>query len=361
MLPFPYIGITGITTLEQAEALAAASGRIGLPTATGHRLMAGYLVSNGSLEGRPRPPRYPALDLLPQLLGRTQGSALNMLHYRTDERQGMADQVSRLFEGLYETGLCRALQLNVIWPIKEEVAEIARRLPELEIVLCLTKRGLKKSPRQTLANLAHYKRFGPCFRRVLIDPSGGRGAAYEIDQLMPFYDGIRELLPDVAIGFAGGLRADNVEERLRELIGATGTTAVSIDAEGGLRVPLGPRRGDDVLEIDRAVSYLETAVAVLARLETLPGAGSSSPSAIVPSTRREAMRVIKRPGVLVLIPRGPTAKAELADWSEALEGHVMKVKVEPNGTVVLTDAGPVEDSCASRSGSAPVRPIPGVE
>ena len=136
---------------------------------------------------------------------------------------------------------------------------------------------------------------------------------------------------------------------------------MSIDAEGGLRVPLGPRRGDDVLEIDRAVSYLETAVAVLARLETLPGAGSSSPSAIVPSTRREAMRVIKRPGVLVLIPRGPTAKAELADWSEALEGHVMKVKVEPNGTVVLTDAGPVEDSCASRSGSAPVRPIPGVE
>lgn len=143
------------------------------------------------------------------------------------------------------------------------MAEIARRMPELQIILCLTQRCLGISPRAAVSNLVHYLSFGPCVHRVLLDPSGGRAQGYVLADLMAYYEGIRERLPDLAVGFAGGLCAENVADRLQALVHATGTTDLSIDAEGGLRQACSARPWDDDLALDEALAYLERAVRVL--------------------------------------------------------------------------------------------------
>ena len=47
----------------------------------------------------------------------------------------------------------------------------------------------------------------------------------------------------------------------------------------------------------------------------------------------------------MLIPQGSSTEADLSTWSELLRGHAMTVKVQPSGTVVLQDRGPVRDAC----------------
>lgn len=255
----PYVGIAGIAQLHHAgavaTALAAAFDRH--PT---HGPMLGYQVSLDTLAGLPsRNVRFPPIDLLCDLLAATSGLVVTSLHYRTrpGERETLAEQVRTLFRtrGMYRRGLCRALQLNVRWPDPAQLAVIRRTFPELEIILQLGSGSLRAEPAELTARLAAYDRL---VQAVLLDPSGGRGIALDVRHLRPRYDLVRSTLPDVLVGFAGGLGDEDILERLDEIATAVGNRDFAIDAEGRLRTR-DAADGSDQFSPERARRYLERA------------------------------------------------------------------------------------------------------
>jgi phosphoribosylanthranilate isomerase len=206
----------------------------------------------------------------------SEDKVLNMVHYHTKEKQTLAEQVFKIFTsaanhfiphmsvlhmpgsaGIYNLGLCRALQMNVRFPPVEEVAKIKNRFPEMLIVFQANKGAMKnKTPMEFAQRTAEY---GRSIDYVLIDPSGGKGQPFEIEHSVNMFRELNEKLPYLTIGFAGGFNGENVEAVVRELIQKTGTTEFCIDAEGGLRDKLSDAWGDDVLNFDKSGAYLQGA------------------------------------------------------------------------------------------------------
>src|SRR3989339_991795 len=114
----PYIGITGPVTKQEVRSLVQEFDQAGYSLASSHIPMIGYLVSYKTLNGQPTENRrYPKVQDLPKLLEATNGKVLTMVHYNTKEQETLASQVGQILTLSYTSNQCRALQLNVVWPL----------------------------------------------------------------------------------------------------------------------------------------------------------------------------------------------------------------------------------------------------
>ncbi len=259
----PYVGITGPTSLSEVSSLVEAFATAGYSMDSPHVPMLGYLVSHKTLRGQPTANRrYPPVKELSPLIEAAKGRILPMVHYNTKDHSTLASQVGEIFVLLYNALYpCRALQLNVVWPGVDQVKLIKDIYPEMLIVLQASHKAMgDKTPSEIAARINAY---GKSISYVLIDPSGGRGQEFDLGHSLAVYQEIREKLPELMVGFAGGFTGDNVEARVREIISRTGEDNFCIDAEGGLRNKISAEYGDDLLNSIKAQAYLQGAAKVL--------------------------------------------------------------------------------------------------
>ena len=121
----PYIGITGPVNVQETREIFREFSEAGYSIDAPHIPMLGFLVSYKTLNGQPTSNRrYPPVSTLSELLQATEGKVLTMIHYNSKERDSLYNQVAQIFDGIYETGLCKAIQLNIVWPDLSQVAKI---------------------------------------------------------------------------------------------------------------------------------------------------------------------------------------------------------------------------------------------
>ncbi|HLF54492.1 MAG TPA: hypothetical protein VI612_02120 [Candidatus Nanoarchaeia archaeon] len=261
-MPTPYVGVTGIVSTQEVEAVINEFSSAGYSMTSPHIPMLGVLASFKSLNAQPTSRRYPRIELLPELMRAAAGKAFTAVHYNTsDAIYTLCGQVKKVFDGIYQGGLCRALQLNVPWPEVRQVGFIRQDMPEMQILLQLSQRAMTGlTPKETAERV---KLYGGLLSYVLIDPSGGRGLEFDLQKSLEVYRELREQTPGLTIGFAGGLTGANVEERARLLTAQTETSGVCIDTESGVRDKLSDKPGDDVLNVGKVREYLQGAHRVL--------------------------------------------------------------------------------------------------
>jgi phosphoribosylanthranilate isomerase len=261
MLRKPYVGITGPVTSAEVSAIVSEFERAGYSMSSSHLPMIGFLVSLKTLNGQlVSNRRYPEFSGLRKLLEVSNGRVFPMIHYDSKE-PNLSQQLEKIFDGIYQDGLCKAVQLNIVYPDKHQLAEAKRKMPELQIVFQASHQVLDgKDPREIARRISAY---GSMIDYVLIDPSGGRGKEFNLEHSVNVYQELRNQTPNLTIGFAGGFTGSNVYERVNELIMHTKDHSFCIDAEGGLRDKLTDNYGDDLLNINKVSQYLQEAHKVL--------------------------------------------------------------------------------------------------
>ena len=258
----PYVGITGPVNIQETKDICREFSEVGYSMGSPHIPMLGFLVSYKTLNGQAtQNRRYPSANSLPELLRATDGQVLTMVHYNSKEIDTLSNQVAQIFDGVYEGGLCRAIQLNIVWPDIGQVARIKEQHPDMQIVFQASHKAMDgKTPNQIAKGIRDY---GDSISYILIDPSGGRGMPFDLESSVTIYSELGEQCPDLTVGFAGGFTGENVAPRLKEILEKIKANNFCIDAEGGLRDKITSAYGDDLLNIKKVKRYLSSASSVL--------------------------------------------------------------------------------------------------
>jgi phosphoribosylanthranilate isomerase len=263
----PYVGLTGINTRIEAQIAAEEFTKAGFSNESSHIPMYGVLMSyrtlNDILPKELKTPniRYPNWRPIKSRMKELAKQGLPMIHYTTKEKDTLPGQIKKIFKelfhdgNLYDENICRAVQLNIVWPKPGHLEEIVKEFPELNITFQLSSRAQADySPQEIAEKLSPYKDF---ISYLLIDPSGGRGEEFDINKSLNIYNALKEKFPSLVLGFAGGLTGDNVKEKCSGLISKVGKD-FCIDAEGGLRVRescLDEQYNDD-LDLEKVRKYI---------------------------------------------------------------------------------------------------------
>ena len=258
----PYVGITGPANSQETIDICREFSEAGYSMNSPHIPMLGFLVSYKTLNGQAiKNKRYPPVNTLSKLLEATDGKVLTMVHYNSREIDSLSNQISHVFEGIYENNLCRALQLNIVSPDISQVQKIKETHPEMLIVFQASNKFMKgKSPEEISKEI---KEYGDSINYVLIDPSGGRGIPFNLESSITIYSELKEKCPDLTGGFAGGFTGKNVSSRLNKIITQTKEKDFCIDTEGGMRDKLSEDYGDDIQNIHKIRDYLQDSSKVL--------------------------------------------------------------------------------------------------
>lgn len=261
-----YVGVTGITSVEEIRAVDSAFRESGLVTSSVHKPMMGFLASYKTLELGLNPGnlRYPRLEDLARLLEEAKGKAFVTIHYNTRNVGALVEEVSALLdnEAIFDRGLCNGLQLNVTWPSPKSIEEIRQEYPQLKIILSITSGAMdrdgKKVSHKEIANSA--LAYDGIVNYILIDPSGGKSAELDVNRAAGIYYELLETMPTrKAVAFAGGLSSESVARIVGGLWDALYTRDFSIDAEGALRDKITQDYGNDTLNAQKVASYLKEA------------------------------------------------------------------------------------------------------
>jgi hypothetical protein len=240
---YPYIGVTGFTAPEEVSAALAA-----LPVGHSHLIMVGVLASSKTLARKPNryPRRYPSIDSISEIFP-GDARCLNLIHYSTDDRATLAEQIESLcWLGAPNLG---GFQLNIAWPKPGDLR--ALRGSKLRVVLQLGRMALVDC--RPLGAALHLDDYWGLITDVLIDMSGGRGEPLDLTTTLAYARTIRDRHPWLGVGVAGGLSADS-GETLRAL--AAEFPGLSIDAEGRLRT------ADDRLDVSAMSAYVSLAAGI---------------------------------------------------------------------------------------------------
>ncbi len=262
----PYIGVTGAASCEEVESIIQTFITVGYTMTTSHIPMLGFLVSADNLE-KPDIPfgnRYPRFNSVVDLLKQTKGRALTMIHYRPSQepsvRLSLAAEVIQIFEStnIYAQGLCKSVQFNTAWPDGMQVRAIKAKYPDMQIVLQLRREMMAGRLYKDVVKEIKEK-YGKCLSYVLVDPSAGEGKEFKVKESTIFYREIKEQIPDLVVGFAGGLAGKDCEGKLRGIVrDLEGRVDFCIDSESGFR-----DKQTDTLEIERVKKHLQEVARVL--------------------------------------------------------------------------------------------------
>ncbi len=241
----PYIGVTGVTTPEQALELVEIIGSLGLPRS--RKLMIGALMSyRGLSRGElANPSQYIFPDQIDEVFP-DDNRVFNLVHYNS-RAEGLYSQIRDVVSRVtYADGV----QLNIAWPEPKQLTRLRSRA-YTAVVLQISMaayRMVAGRPSQLVAALQPYYGLVDC---ILVDPSGGTGRRFDrawsediIGELVKGY------LP-MRLGIAGGLGPDNLD-CLVPLLRIY--PDLSWDAQARLR------NDKDQLDVGRCRAYLEASI-----------------------------------------------------------------------------------------------------
>jgi hypothetical protein len=252
MRPQPYIGVTGFMGQADVREILFV-----YPKDARHKLMVGVLMSNKTLAGEKNkyPRRYPEKDAVADIFV-DHPQALNLIHYHTSNSNHA--MVMEMVNVMALAGPhCHGFQLNVRWPYPKAIEDYHRDRRfgifghKDDIIVLQCGRGAMEEVGNSPKKLAErVKDYDGLVSYVLIDPSGGKGEAFDSGFA---YDCLCELtraVPNMGIGVAGGLSAQSINNICNLL---TTHPDISVDAEGRLRDT------NDDLNITATVEYVVAA------------------------------------------------------------------------------------------------------
>lgn len=265
MVAKPYIGITGAASREEVESIIQEFNMAGYTMNTPHIPMLGFLVKDKNLNelNTPVGNRYPRFNDIRDLLEQAKGRVLTMIHYCPSKDPLVRlplplaiDQIFKKVQMFYDDGLCMSVQLNISWPDDVEVKSIKDNYRDMQIVFQLRKQMIQDESRKVIVE--KLKKYDSCLSYVLIDPSAGKGREFDIDESTALYHEIKQQLPDLTVGFAGGLAGQNCVEKLGKIIMALQSSDFCIDSESGVR-----DKQADTLKIEKVKKHLQEVALVL--------------------------------------------------------------------------------------------------
>jgi hypothetical protein len=256
----PYVGVTGPVSEDEVREIAKSFERNSLSMQGPRIPMIGILISYKTLDfgKHPENRRYPPLKKIPALLETAGKKSFNTIHFNTKRPEALSEDLSTVFnlENIYDKGDCHGVQFNLAWPPAEEVDKLRSDYPDLKTIIQLSKKAISNLPVEDIVKKT--KEYDADY--ALIDLSGGRGKPLNMKYSSFLYNSLKEGGVDATIGFAGGLSGENAENVIKSLIIETGSSMLSIDAEGNLRDRLSDRYGDDEMNMEKVASYIEAAV-----------------------------------------------------------------------------------------------------
>lgn len=230
----PYIGVTGIVTMDDVRTIAECVQMLP-PT---HRLMAGVLVSAKTLRGQSTTNRrYPPVDDVGGLLAELDNvGAWPVVHFNC--REDLPEHLDTLAQRFF---LARGLQLNVVRPDVEAVAKFTAQRRDMAFILQVNRGAVPRATEITARVVLDYvARYDTVASYALLDLSGGEGRAMSPDLAWQVLDQWRWEGP--APAFAGGLGPD-ANDLLTEFAAGLREprrfSMCSFDAESKLRTAVG--------------------------------------------------------------------------------------------------------------------------
>lgn len=252
----PYIGITDFTDVSQVEEMSRVF-EAHRSTESTRKLHVGVMMSYKTLHDIPSRWEhvFPRKERIAHIF--SSPDEYNCLHYADyDNYPDLAE--SLLGAILYGGSNLHALQLDMVWPDPMEIARAIRASGRhVEVILQIGKNAMEavdNDPGQVVARLRGYR---GVVQRVLLDKSMGQGLGMDAQALLPYARAIRDAMPDIGIGAAGGLGPTSVhlvEPLLAEF------PDLSIDAQGRLRAS---GNAQDPIDWNMAGTYLAEALKLL--------------------------------------------------------------------------------------------------
>ncbi|NOS67746.1 MAG: hypothetical protein HOO67_05285 [Candidatus Peribacteraceae bacterium] len=244
----PYIGVTGFTTAGQIRSAMDAYRSTGI---TSHVLMCGMLADKTMLQGitPPSPRHVTNINTLISLITAAT-DAFPVIHYvMFDCEDSFAKDLMSILQPLADRDLPLAVQLNGT-PTVEEVTLLRSKFPDLTLLYQVRPELLACGSGAVAQELRRHE--SGTLSYALIDPSCGTGKDFDIPEVMRTYKALRQKVPDIGIGFAGGLDGANAKVRVQEIQEAIGSDDFSVDAEGKLFT-------GDLLDAEKTARYLRAA------------------------------------------------------------------------------------------------------
>jgi len=227
----PYIGIVDFSDFEQVQNMLKVFNSH-LPQGSNRKLHVGLMMSYKTLNGLPTkwlnifPPKEEIAGIF------TSDETYNCLHYADyDNDPELWKSLARAIS--YGGAGIHALQLDMIWPDPAQVANgVHTSRKQIEVILQIGKNALAEVNDNPQAVVERLKEYGGIIHRVLLDKSMGRGIGMDAQALLPFARAIKELLPSIGLGAAGGLGPKTVSKILPLI---EEMPNISFDAQGQLR------------------------------------------------------------------------------------------------------------------------------
>lgn len=241
-----YVGITGFKTpdeVRQAGWLFASAGFLGADSRLGaYKPMFGIAASNKRLADRAKEGTMsPSANNLISVLREVPDKCLPVMHYSTENRDRLFGELVELFSigKMYEE-YCSAVQINMDWPDIKQVEAIKKAMPEMVMIFQIPQKAMQSYAVNSEGSLdieaiaARANEYASFADYMLIDPSGGKGKEFDVEQCTGLMLALNEKLPNTRIGVAGGFSGDNVFEKMRKIHEKV-KDPFSIDAQGRLR------------------------------------------------------------------------------------------------------------------------------
>lgn len=227
----PYIGIVDFATFEQVQNMLEVFNAH-LPSGSNRKLHVGLMMSYKTLNDIPSKwlSVFPSKETIADIF--SSDETYNCLHYADyDNDPELWKSLSRAIS-YGGTGI-HALQLDMVWPDPGQIANgVHASRKQIEVILQVGKNALAEvndNPKVLVKRLGDYEGI---IHRVLLDKSMGRGIGMDANILLPFARAIKESLPSIGLGAAGGLGPKTVD-RIRPLLAEF--PDISFDAQGRLR------------------------------------------------------------------------------------------------------------------------------
>jgi hypothetical protein len=245
----PYIGVTGVTTREQAEVLTTF-----VPENARHALMLGVLVSDKTLRGErnKHPHQFPPVHEISGIFNGARQNTVNLIHFHTDNPRTLDYSLEKLVD-LGGPNL-HGFQINMPWPNPELLYTFKAMNPTMRMVLQIGGVAMEQVSHQVLQLRDQVNQYMNLIQMqviddILLNPSGGLGIPFDPKGAHAYLSDLDYTYPQrLGLGVAGGLGSNSLY-LLDTLI--PDFPNLSIDAQGQLR-----NRDTDQLDFDKAGAYL---------------------------------------------------------------------------------------------------------
>lgn len=212
-MPHPYIGITGVATPFEAQAILDM-----MPPDVKRKIGIGVLVSEKKMLAGISAPLYPYWGAVERIF-LPDARAFNTIHhiplFQDASEHALYVGLARMAEigGAY----LHAIQIDTDWPCENAIARFHSRHPGIAIILQIRKHmlDLYDEPR-ALVDLIK-QRYDGLIDYYMVDRSMGEGKRLDIHEAERYLSALANTFPTCGLVVAGGLYAEVLETSVRHL------------------------------------------------------------------------------------------------------------------------------------------------